>query len=106
MVISIPIFTTQLEKSRDAVTLSNLRAAYAEASAACLVGDDDKAAGVTLDRDAKTATVTNVDIKCTDGKADLSALPFTDTGMPTSAKDDETVVFTFSGSGATSATIQ
>ena len=30
--ISIPIFTTQLEKSRDAVSVSNIRAAYAEAS--------------------------------------------------------------------------
>ena len=30
--ISIPIFTSQLEKSRDAVTISNLRAAYAEAA--------------------------------------------------------------------------
>ena len=29
--ISIPIFTSQLEKSRDAVTLSNIRAAYAQA---------------------------------------------------------------------------
>ena len=31
--IAIPIFSAQLEKSRDAVTVSNLRAAYAEASA-------------------------------------------------------------------------
>ncbi len=30
--IAIPVFTTQLEKSRDAVTVSNLRAAYAEAA--------------------------------------------------------------------------
>lgn len=29
--ISIPIFTSQLEKSRDAVSISNIRAAYAEA---------------------------------------------------------------------------
>ena len=106
MAISIPIFTTQLEKSRDAVTLSNLRAAYAEASAAYLVGEDDNATGVTIDKDAKTATVTGVDIKCTDGKADLSALPFTVTGMPTSAKYNATVVFTFSDSGAASAAIQ
>ena len=37
--ISIPIFTTQLEKSRDAVSVSNIRAAYAEASANYLTGD-------------------------------------------------------------------
>ena len=30
--IAIPIFTTQLEKSRDAVTVANLRSAYAEAA--------------------------------------------------------------------------
>ena len=34
--ISIPIFTSQLEKSRDAVTMANIRAAYAEASAEVL----------------------------------------------------------------------
>lgn len=37
--ISIPIFTAQLEKSRDAVSVSNIRAAYAEASAEYLTGD-------------------------------------------------------------------
>ncbi len=31
--ISIPIFTTQLEKSREAVDLANIRAAYAECAA-------------------------------------------------------------------------
>ncbi len=31
--IAIPIFTSQLERSRDSVTASNLRAAYAEAMA-------------------------------------------------------------------------
>lgn len=38
--ISIPIFTSQLEKSRDAVTAANVRAAYAEASAAKLTQSD------------------------------------------------------------------
>jgi prepilin-type N-terminal cleavage/methylation domain-containing protein len=37
--ISIPIFTSQLEKSREATDLANLRAAYAEGSAALLDGD-------------------------------------------------------------------
>lgn len=39
--ISIPIFTSQLEKSRDAVTLSNIRAAYAEAQTAYLTESSD-----------------------------------------------------------------
>lgn len=39
--ISIPIFTTQLEKARDAADAANLRAAYAEASAKVLEGETD-----------------------------------------------------------------
>ena len=39
--ISIPIFTSQLEKSRDAVTLSNLRSAYAQAQTAVLTESSD-----------------------------------------------------------------
>ena len=37
--ISIPIFTAQLEKSRESVDLANLRAAYAEVSADLLTND-------------------------------------------------------------------
>ena len=33
MAIAIPVFTTQLEKSREATDMSNLRAAYAEVMA-------------------------------------------------------------------------
>lgn len=36
MAISIPIFTSQLEKSREAVDASNIRSAYAEAMTAYL----------------------------------------------------------------------
>ncbi|MDO4499991.1 MAG: prepilin-type N-terminal cleavage/methylation domain-containing protein [Erysipelotrichaceae bacterium] len=37
--ISIPVFTTQLEKSREAVDLANIRAAYAECTANVLTDD-------------------------------------------------------------------
>ena len=37
--ISIPIFSAQLEKSREATDVANLRAAYAEQSAALLTWD-------------------------------------------------------------------
>ena len=40
--ISIPIFTAQLEKARDATDEANIRSAYAEVSAAILT-DDKKA---------------------------------------------------------------
>lgn len=43
--ISIPIFTAQLEKSREAVDLANIRAAYAECSTAVLTGETEN--GVT-----------------------------------------------------------
>ena len=37
--ISIPIFTTQLEKSREATDLANVRSAYAEVMSAAITGD-------------------------------------------------------------------
>ena len=37
--ISIPIFTSQLEKSREAVDMANLRSAYAECAAEVLTVD-------------------------------------------------------------------
>lgn len=42
--ISIPIFTSQLEKSREAVDMANLRNAYAECSTAVLTGEDTSGA--------------------------------------------------------------
>ncbi len=39
--ISIPIFTSQIEKAREATDAANLRAAYAEASAEVLKEGDD-----------------------------------------------------------------
>lgn len=59
--ISIPIFTSQLEKSRDAVTASNVRAAYAEAQTAWLTGSGST--DVTVNTTAKTVVVANVAIK-------------------------------------------
>lgn len=59
--ISIPIFTSQLEKSRDAVTASNVRAAYAEAQTAWLTGSGST--NVTVDKNAKTVSVDKVAIK-------------------------------------------
>lgn len=38
--IAIPVFTSQLEKSREATDMANLRAAYAEASVAALEKTD------------------------------------------------------------------
>lgn len=46
--IAIPVFTAQLEKSREATDMSNLRAAYAEVMAAALTQEDtNTTTGVT-----------------------------------------------------------
>ena len=52
--ISIPIFTSQLEKSRDATDEANIRAAIAEVSAAVLADDKANSGHVTYNNDAKT----------------------------------------------------
>ena len=47
--IAIPIFTNQLENSREAVDASNIRAAYAEIAASALT-DPDTAQTATLEK--------------------------------------------------------
>lgn len=54
--ISIPIFTSQLEKAREGVDLANIRAAYAECATSVLTQDDTGKA--TYDKDKKEATET------------------------------------------------
>lgn len=78
--ISIPIFTSQLEKSRDAVTLSNIRAAYAQAQTAYLTESSDGTNVVytpaTTDKEA-TVVVKGVVSKGTqEGLNNLDQLPF------------------------------
>ncbi len=46
--IAIPVFTNQLEKSREATDLSNIRAAYAEAVASYLDGGAKAATSATV----------------------------------------------------------
>lgn len=58
--IAIPIFTTQLEKSREATDEANIRAAYAEVTAAALSEDTNPSSEskITYDGTAKTWTKT------------------------------------------------
>ena len=65
--IAIPIFTSQLEKSRQATDLANIRAAYAEASVNALDNNSDgteetipmvhKDAGFTKNQDARIGEI-------------------------------------------------
>ena len=64
--ISIPVFTSQLEKSREAVDLANIRAAYAECTSAVLTNDGT---GYYKEVVAKQKTAGwNIDIKDVAGK--------------------------------------
>ena len=78
--ISIPIFTSQLEKSRDAVSVANIRSAYAEAQTAWLTDSND-GTHVVVNKGANTVTVDNVVIKGHKGSDNYSGLaaelPFT-----------------------------
>lgn len=47
--ISIPIFTAQLEKAREATDLANIRAAYAQQSANLLTGDGTAITDITVE---------------------------------------------------------
>ena len=60
--VSIPIFTSQLEKSREATDLANLRAAKAEAVVEILDGD---ATAGTMYYDASTGTFVNAESNAT-----------------------------------------
>ena len=90
--ISIPIFTSQLEKSRDAVSVANLRSAYAEAQSTILTGSSS-GSDVEYASNAHTVTVKNVIIKSQ--KADnwsnqASELPFYDKMCSTDTTVDTT----------------
>lgn len=75
--IAIPIFTSQLEKAREATDVANIRAAYAEATTKVLSGDGTTANGKTtstattpnmvsngaIDKLSDATTIGNIDIK-------------------------------------------
>ena len=101
--IAIPIFNSQLERSRDAVTVSNIRAAYAEAQVCYLTQQSDAANGVTYTPGtggAATVTVTGVVSK---GSAadwsgatdDLGIKSEVDTGCAAMANTPGTYTLTF-----------
>ena len=100
--ISIPIFTSQLEKSRDAVSVANMRAAYAEAQTAYLTGESGGNATVTLTKGAGTIAIADVVIKSSKVDADWSGLaselPFTAPTDP-GKSGKSTMTFTYDANG-------
>lgn len=89
--IAIPIFTAQLDRSRDATTVANMRAAYAQAQTEML-------------ETGATTSTQSVKVVCTDndlGEQDDN-LSFSVTGSVPNA-GDVSVVFTNGTSGTTMA---
>ena len=101
--ISIPIFTSQLEKSRDAVTVANLRSAYAEASALVLTEpvSDDATSGNAKKTAANVVEVSKVMVESSDDDYGTgeSELPFTLTGKAAKKTGGFKAEFTFNADG-------
>lgn len=109
--VSIPIFTSQLEKSRDAVSIANIRAAYAEAQTAILssskAGDECGNAtigtGFDFGKISGTVEVTGLNIKslsANDWSGLDAELPWDTSEHTTPADggavaDDVTITFTY-----------
>lgn len=87
--IAIPIFTKQLEKSRDATSVANMRSAYAEAQTAMVSGEASSETNMVynITNGAGTIVVKNVNIKShieDSWSGQAADLPFTapkDTGL-------------------------
>ena len=105
--ISIPIFTAQLEKARDATTVANIRSTNAEASALML--SEPTSTTATSGNATKTAAnvvqVANVALPCTDGNADVSTLPFTISLTGKVPATSATITFTFAADSTVTAAI-
>lgn len=98
--ISIPVFTTQLEKSRDAVTVANLRSAYAQAAADVLTADNP-ASGMTEKVVSKgTQAGWSGDVA-----ADLPFALGSGTSVLENTPNTYDVTFTFAADGTCTATI-
>lgn len=111
--ISIPIFTSQLEKSRDAVTESNVRAAYAQAQTAWLTTGVGTTTvdGMTVTKaegDTGSVVVPGVKIMGQQTNGGFDPWPFSFTDGTDAAKDLDSqathtgtsVTFTYTTAGA------
>ena len=70
--ISIPIFTSQLEKAREATDAANIRAAYAELSSAAITGEE-----ITTDQTNGSITIKAVTPSATGNTAYVATVKLT-----------------------------
>lgn len=105
--MKIPIFTNQLEKARDAVSVANIRTAYAEAQTLALTGTDGETADKAEYKKAAsgfTVEVKDVAIKGKKASDDYSGLaaelPFAHTNVADQdGPTTKTIVFTYNNDG-------
>lgn len=91
--IAIPVFTTQLERSREATDMSNIRAAYAEAVADYLSGGaaTSKTAEVkTIKQQTAGWNISHNLYTRVDGKESKVAVPSIDKNNSVTVKIDKT----------------
>ena len=84
--ISIPIFTSQLEKARESTDAANIRAAYAEAAAEAITADTKTTTSVSREVSIKQTTegwVSDIDEIAGVKKADLPEVKKGDTVVVT-----------------------
>ena len=99
--IAIPIFSGQLEKSRDATSVSNMRAGYAEIMTAVLAGADGTS--VTDNNDGTYSVTVAIKSQSSNEWSGVAGeLPFTAPDDPGS-EGDYTLTLTVDDSGAVTA---
>ena len=105
--ISIPIFTSQLEKAREATDLANIRAAYAEVQAAALAEETTGNATVT---GTGNSVVVTEKVKLKQQKSGWQTTPELPANLPsaegsaqpTGTKDQEVTITYTASTGVTS----
>ncbi len=101
--IAIPVFTGQLDKSKRATAAANLRAAYAEATAAYLNETDSGNADYTDGSNAVKVKNVDIPIDLAANSNEAKALSF---GVPTGGftkADNADITFTFNSDGTVTA---
>ena len=103
--ISIPIFTSQLEKAREATDAANLRSAYAEIAACAITGDNlnskQDAVNISKDNNGNITTIT-AEVKCAQKQTGWQDTSITDIGgvaianVPASTLKGWTITYTAS----------
>ena len=108
--ISIPIFNSQLEKSREATDMANIRAAYAEVQAAALA--EETTGNATVTGTGNSVVVTEI-VKLKQQKAGWQTAPefpanleaVTDAAQPTGTKNQEVTITYTAATGKTTISV-